>query len=37
VGDELTDEVGHEQEDILGIGLSGGKVHGGFCVYDFDD
>ena len=36
-GGELTDEIGHEEEDILGIGLGGGKVHGGFCVYDLDN
>lgn len=36
VWDELTDEVGHEEEDILGIRLSGGEVHCGFCIHDFD-
>lgn len=36
-GGGLTDEIGHEEEDILGIGLGGGEVHCGFCVHDLDD
>ena len=36
-GDGLTDEIGHEEEDVLGIGLSSGKVHCRFCVHDLDD
>ena len=35
-GDGLTDEIRHEEEHILRIGLGGGEVHRGFCVHDLD-
>jgi hypothetical protein len=34
---ELTDEIRHEEKDVLGIRLGGCEVHGGFCINDFDD
>ena len=36
VSSGLTDEIGHEEEDVLRVGLGCGEVHRGFCVYDFD-